>query len=84
MVGGFDDVRRHVEGARHESKAKFQGSSKNSNPIHSFVATKHGVSSLDSDVTRAEVTMVGLCVELNLPVSSLDKFSKTFKRIFHD
>ena len=82
--GGIDDVRRHVEGARHESKAKALESSKKSKPIKSYFATQNVVSNLDLDVTKAEVTMVDLCVELNLPMSSLDKFTKTFKKIFHD
>ena len=82
--GGIDDVRRHVEGARHESKAKALESSKKSKPIKSYFATQNAVSNLDLDVTKAEVTMVDLCVELNLPMSSLDKFTKTFKKIFHD
>lgn len=41
------------------------------------------MSDLAIKTTRAEVTMEDLCVELNLPLSAIDKFSKEFK-IFPD
>ena len=56
--GGFDDVRRHVEGARHESKAKFQESSKNSKPIHSFFC--HKTCSIKLDRTYSDEELKGL------------------------
>ena len=36
------------------------------------------------DVFSAKVKMVDLVIDLNLPMSSLDKFSKGMKKMFHD
>ena len=36
------------------------------------------------DVFSAKVKMVDLVIDLNLPMSSLDKLSKGIKKMFHD
>ena len=36
------------------------------------------------DVFSAKVKMVDLVIDLNLPMSSLDKLSKGMKKMFHD
>lgn len=84
--GGIDDVKRHVEGARHLKNVKSKELSNSNQQITGFFARAptSAITNLEMDTTRAEVTMVDLCVDLNLPMSALDKFSKAFRTIFRD
>ena len=42
------------------------------------------LTNFDMDVFSAKVKMVDLVIDLNLPMSSLDKLSKGMKKMFHD
>ena len=81
--GGRNDCFRHIESPKHKESAKAK--SKN---IRSFFVSnpKPSTSSTDSlrDVTRAEVKLVDLITEMNLPLSALDSFSKAVKSMFRD
>lgn len=84
--GGKDDCRRHVDTDKHEKNSKKLKEQQNNSKITGFFpgTAPATASSLQMDTTRAEVMMVDLITELNLPFSALDVFNKALPIMFKD
>lgn len=85
--GGKDDCRRHVESKKHERNEENAKSLTKCQKISGFFesqAASSGSESVDNDVIRAEVMMVDLITEVNLPISLLDKITPALKLMFKD
>jgi len=82
--GGRDDCRRHVETEKHKNNTKSQDQTGSNKKITGFFQAKAETSTESTDVIRAEVMMVDLAVELNLPMAALDKVTKAVKIMFKD
>ncbi|GFN78517.1 Zinc finger bed domain-containing protein 5 [Plakobranchus ocellatus] len=79
--GGKNDIVRHIAGIKHSDRMKQEsGTSK----INSFFVQSSEKSKPNHDVIRAEVMLVDLITELNLPMASMDKFTRAFKTMFKD
>ncbi|KAK0050591.1 hypothetical protein Bpfe_019928 [Biomphalaria pfeifferi] len=76
---GKYDITRHIASATHTSLAKQVKVSKS---IETFFPTSKAKK--NTDVIKAEVMLVDLVTELNLPLATLDKFTKAFKLMFKD
>ena len=86
--GGADDCRRHCEAKKHIDNEKTEKEKNKCQKISSFFvqapsSSKSAEKDGDSSI-RAEVMLVDLVTELNLPLASLDKFNKAVKIMFPD
>ena len=79
--GGLNDITKHVGGQKHKNLSKQKASMP---PLNSFFKTDKKSNDKETDVIAAEVAMVDLVVELNLPLSTLDKINKVVKKVFKD
>jgi len=82
--GGADDVRRHVQSAKHKDH---KGARASAGAITNFyLATPKPVPD-DSKallITKAETTMCELIVHHNLPLAAADSLSSAFRSMFPD
>ena len=86
--GGGDDCRRHIESRKHKENEKKDTERKKCAKISGFfvpsTSTKQVPVEKDDGSIRAEVMLVDFVTELNLPFSSLDKFTKVLPAMFPD
>ena len=89
--GGLNDVVRHVEGTSHKKRAeererqsKLVKSNKKILDLFPASSGRSQVSNQELSVMRAETYFVDAVVEMNLPMASLDTFSKLVKKAFRD
>lgn len=87
--GGADDCRRHCESVKHTDNEKKEKEKNKCQKISGFFVQAPSSQSTaekkngDSSI-RAEVMLVDLVTELNLPLSSLDTFNKALPKMFPD
>ena len=82
--GGKSDVRRHVGTKNHIDLAKVK---QNCRSMKTFISSPNMTNSeidLRKAVTKSETIMCQLIVNLNLPLSTADTFTKCFKQMFTD
>ena len=79
--GGLNDITRHIGGQKHTQLYKQKASMSTLPNIFKSSTNKNGK---DTDVIAAEVAFVDLVVDLNLPVSSMDRINKVVKKAFPD
>jgi hypothetical protein len=82
--GGKSDVRRHVGTKNHIDLAKVK---QNCRSMKTFISSPNMTNSeidLRKAVTKSETIMCLLIVNLNLPLSTADTFTKCFKQMFTD
>ena len=79
--GGLNDITKHVGGQKHKNLSKQKASMPS---LNNFFKTDKKSNDKETDVIAAEVAMVDLVVELNLPLSTLDKINKVVKKVFKD
>ena len=82
--GGKSDVRRHVGTKNHIDLAKVK---QNCHSMKNFISSPNLTNSeidLRKAVTKSETIMCQLIVNLNLPLSTADTFTKCFKQMFTD
>ena len=82
--GGKSDVRRHVGTKNHIDIANVKP---NSRSMKTFISSPNMTNSeidLRKAVTKSETIMCQLIVNLNLPLSTADTFTKCFKQMFTD
>ena len=82
--GGKSDVRRHVGTKNHIDLAKVK---QNCRSMKTFISSPDMTNSeidLRKAVTKSETIMCQLIVNLNLPLSTADTFTKCFKQMFTD
>ena len=77
--GGKNDITKHNACKKHVELAKLAQESKKVDTFFSSTKSKKS-----NDVIKAEVMLVDLVTELNLPLASLDNFSKAFKLMFKE
>ena len=78
--GGLNDVMKHIGGQKHNNLSKQKASMPS---LNSFFTPKKN-NDKETDVIAAEVAMVDLVVELNLPLSTLDRINTVVKKVFKD
>ena len=74
--GGLNDITKHVGGQKHENLSKQKASMPS---LNSFFKTDKKGNHKETEVITAELAMVALVVELNLPLSTLDKIKLSKK-----
>lgn len=85
--GGGNDIERHITTAKHK---KFATEKEKTNKLRKITTVLETASTstsnedFDSDVIRAEVMLVEIITELNLPFTALDTFTKACKVMFKD
>ena len=79
--GGFNDIKRHVEGVRHADRLS---QSSSSSPITSFYGMQAVTQSHAKNVTSAEVMMCQFLAMHNLPFLAADHLSDLFPAMFPD
>ena len=79
--GGFNDIKRHVEGVRHADRLS---QSSSSSPITSFYGMQAVTQSHAKNVTSAEVMMCQFLAMHNLPFLAADHLSDLFRVMFPD
>ena len=86
--GGRNDCKRHIQSDKHKRNVLAPPEKLRNQTIRGFFVEKPTTSAtasdLELDVTRSEVMLVELAVELNLPMTAVDNFSKAIKRITPD
>ena len=79
--GGFNDIKRHIEGLRHTDRLS---QSSSSSPITSFYGTQAERQSNARNVTSAEVMMTQFIAMHNLPFLAADHLCVLFPSMFSD
>ena len=80
--GGFNDVKRHVNGAVHQRRIR---STQGSDDISNLLTKSQGHSLIHSaNVTSAEIMMVKFIAMHNLSFKAADHFSELFPSMFPD
>lgn len=86
--GGADDCRRHTESKKHKDNEKKATETNKCAKISGyFVSSSSKTERKDdhvNDVIRAEVMLVDLVTDMNLPIASLDKLNKALPSLFPD
>ena len=82
--GGKSDVRRHVGTKNHIDLAKVKQNCCSMKTFISSPDTNNSEIDLWKAVTKSETIMCQLIVNLNLPLSTADTFTKCFKQMFMD